>query len=87
MFYVAYAGHTVHVLKCKPCKSYDLELAPRDDSTVGPPNEYVFHCVGCHSKGTFTVPVDYKVEGFLTWDELQARVDELKVVMTITPLE
>ena len=84
MYYLAYAGRTIQVLKCASCRSYSLELFGSVEE--GKEQEYNFRCGKCESEGDFTLPEGYALEGFATWEELQGRVDELKVSMTITEL-
>lgn len=88
MYYCAYKGRTIDILKCSQCRAYSIELTP--SSGQGSSNEWVAYdylCGKCSAKGSVKISSRVTLEGFKTWEELQERIDELKVAMTISGLE
>jgi len=88
MFYCTYLGHTIDMLKCSACRSYAIRLeADRPPSEVGEWVTYSFVCHDCGSSGSIRISSRVNLEGFDTWEELENRIAELKVAMTLSALE
>jgi hypothetical protein len=88
MFYCTYLGHTVDILKCSACRSYAIGLdADRGPSAVEDWVTYSFVCHDCGSSGSVRISSKVNLEAFETWEELENRIAELKVAMTLSALE
>ncbi len=88
MYYCAYKGRTIDILKCSQCRAYSIELTLSSSQTSsGQWADYDYLCNKCSAKGSVKISSRVTLEGFETWGELQERIDELKVAMTVSGLE
>ena len=90
MFYCTYRGRAIDVLKCSRCRSYSIRLDPVDAAFPQTDSgwiQYRHKCDKCGAEGSVRISSEVNLEGFETWEELQDRIEELRIVMSLTALE
>lgn len=88
MLYIRYQARTIDILKCISCKAYELIISPSEND--GSDENWITHaykCEKCGDSGTFRLSKKVNLEWFDSWEQLQDRVDELKVMMSLMKLE
>jgi len=86
MYYLTYRGHTINTLKCAKCKSYSLRLERKpsgDENWV----HFGYECESCGATGSVRIASDFGFEVHETWEELDERISELKISMTVDGLK
>ena len=81
MFHIIYKDHGIDILKCSECKSYDVDLVKSKNQTDPQWSVFKFSCLNCGKIGKFRLSTTVELENFDSWDELQDRIEELKVIM------
>jgi hypothetical protein len=80
MFYISYIARTINILKCARCRSYDITL----DTSASPSH---YECSSCGNTGDVKLSGKVNLESFGTWEELEQRIEELKSILSLSPLE
>lgn len=85
MHYITYRESIIDILKCKSCRSYSINLQLKSsDKAENQWNTYLFSCENCQENCEIRLSKEFTLEEFDTWEKLQQRVDELKVVLNFT---
>lgn len=88
MLYIACHARTIDILKCASCKAYELIISSSENDESD--EKWITHeykCEKCGDSGTFRLSRKVNYEWFDSWEQLQDRVDELKVSMSLMKLE
>jgi len=88
MFYCTYREQTINILKCSKCRAYSILLEPVQRVGTGDGwTTYRYRCEKCGAEGTVAISSSVNLESFEKWEELEERIEELKVAMSLSGLK
>jgi transcription initiation factor IIE alpha subunit len=88
MFYCTYREKTINILKCSKCRAYSILLEPVQQTGTGYGwTTYKYRCEKCGADGTVAISSSVNLESFEKWEELEERIEELKVAMSLGGLQ